>query len=42
LLGNAYSGLAEMVGGHAFTVATGGYEALASMRPEQRRIGGGL
>jgi hypothetical protein len=42
MLANAYSGLSELVGGHAFVMATGGYEPIASMRPEFRRKGAGL
>lgn len=43
MLANAYSGLSEMIGGHAVIgPASGGYEAVESMRPENRRKGGGL
>lgn len=42
MLGNAYSGLSELVGGHAVIMATGGYEAIEELRPENRRIGAGL
>jgi len=42
MLGNAYSGLSEMIGGHGVTVAPFAYEAIEGMRPENRRRGGGL
>lgn len=42
MLGNAYSGLAEMIGGHGVTAAPFAYEAIAGLRPEHRRMGGGL
>ena len=43
ILGDAYSGLSEMIGGHpVFGGATGGYQSVEQLRPENRRIGGGL
>jgi hypothetical protein len=43
LLADAYSGVAEhLVLGTAEKAACGGYEAVEEMRPEARRIGGGL
>jgi len=42
LLGNAYSGLAEMIGGHGLAKVAFAYEAVESLRPEFRRKGAGL
>lgn len=42
MLGNAYSGLSEMIGGHAVVAAPFAYESIPGLRPENRRIGGGL
>lgn len=42
LLGDAYSALAEMIGGHAVAVGVFAYEPVEQLRPENRRMGGGL
>lgn len=42
ILGDAYSALSEMVGGHGVTAAPFAYETIDALRPENRRIGGGL
>jgi hypothetical protein len=43
LLADGYSALAELIGGaKREPVGTGGYQAVEELRPENRRIGGGL
>lgn len=42
LLGDTYSAIAEMIGGHGPVVAAFAYQAVEGMRPEFRRMGGGL
>ena len=43
LLADGYSALAELIGAtKREPVATGGYQAVEELRPENRRIGGGL
>lgn len=42
VLANAYSAMAEMIGGHGIKAAPFGYESVERLAPEFRRKGGGL